>query len=153
MGTKISGDLWKKGYCSIPYIAEIPVENGRIPTLNYLLGWIEGVYTNTSGLLKGFYWYYEYPWQVVNGHVPGEYLREISEKVHEWSLQLIWIPYLHESIYSPDFSSIVKRYGGDVIKALHFVVDHTDLSMISEYFTHICSVKLLPRKNNTDKRR
>ncbi|AIU69718.1 hypothetical protein TEU_04860 [Thermococcus eurythermalis] len=136
VGTKISERLRADGYAPIPYIAEIPVKHKEIPPLDYLLGWIEGVYLNTSGLLRGFYWYYEYPWQVSNGITPMNYVKEISDQVKTWGLQLIWIPYLHISENSEDFQKLMSMYENK-IKCIHYIVDHTDIPKLSKHFTKI----------------
>ncbi|WP_457751860.1 hypothetical protein [Thermococcus sp.] len=120
----------------LPYLVEIPVlvrENDeqwealedygippKVRNLDYLRGWVDGVYTNTGGFEKGFYWNLEFPWQVVRGVVSESVIRELSEKILAWGQQFVWIPYFHYS-YPDHISDITK----------------TDIGRLAKYFTYI----------------
>ena len=99
-------ELFKKTYYKIP-----PDVRG----LDYWKGWIDGVYTNTGELEKGFYWNLEFPWQVVRGVVSESAIKELSEKIMNWQQEFIWIPYAH----------------GDINW------ENTDIKTLDRYFTYI----------------
>lgn len=84
-------------------------------TPQYLKGWVDGIYDNTSNYQKGFYWYLEFPWQVHDGVVYEETIQEISSYIRNKSQQFIWSPYVHDGI-NPD---------------------GTDIKSIANYFTYV----------------
>lgn len=117
----------------LPYLVEIPVlvrddkeqwelfKNSnytikpRIRGLDYWRGWLDGVYTHTSGLQRGFYWNLEFPWQIVRAVVYEEDIIALSEKIKDWGQQFIWIPYVNDRID----------------------LDRTDIKLLSQHFTHV----------------
>ncbi len=117
----------------LPYLVEIPVlvkdgkeqwalfENSNytikpaVRGLDYWRGWVDGVYTHTGGLQRGFYWNLEFPWQLVREVVYEEDISTLSDKIIDWGQQFIWIPSTH----------------GDISW------EHTDIKTLSKYFTYI----------------
>ena len=89
-------------------------------TPQYLKGWVDGIYNNTSNYQKGFYWYLEFPWQVAKNIVYEETINEISNHVRNKGQQFIWIPYFHYS-YPDHISDITK----------------TDIGLLAKYFTYV----------------
>lgn len=83
--------------------------------LNYWIGWIEGVYTHTGSLQKGFYWNLEFPWQIIRGIINEGEISTVPDKISDLGQQFIWIPYGHEGIN----------------------LEHTDIKTIAKYFTYI----------------
>jgi len=132
-GKKLAQWIEREVGPELPYLVEIPVlvrendeqwklfenSNYTIPpdvrNLDYLRGWVDGVYTNTGGFEKGFYWNLEFSWQVVKGVVSESVIRELSEKILGWGQEFIWIPYGH----------------GDVNW------ENTDIKTLDRYFTYI----------------
>jgi len=84
-------------------------------TTQYLKGWVDGIYSNTSSYQKGFYWYLEFPWQVAKNIVYEETINEISDYIRHRGQQFIWIPYVHDG-NNPE---------------------GTDIKSITTYFTYV----------------
>lgn len=117
----------------LPYLVEIPVlvkddkeqwilfKNSNyiikpaVRGLDYWRGWIDGVYTHTGGLQRGFYWNLEFPWQVVREVVYEEDISTLSDKIIDWGQQFIWIPYVNDTINR----------------------DNTDIKSLARYFTYV----------------
>ena len=117
----------------LPYLVEIPVlvkddkeqwelfKNSNytikpaVRGIDYWKGWVDGIYTNTGGLQRGFYWNLEFPWQVVRGIVYENDISALSSKIMGWGEEFIWIPPAHEGIN----------------------LEHTDIKRLSKYFTYV----------------
>lgn len=84
-------------------------------TTQYLKGWVDGIYNNTSNYQKGFYWYLEFPWQVAKNIVYEETISEISNHIRNKGQQFIWIPNVNDRIN----------------------LNNTDIKLLSKYFTHV----------------
>ena len=117
----------------LPYLVEVPVlvkddneqwelfKNSNytikpaVRGIDYWKGWIDGIYTNTGGRQRGFYWNLEFPWQVIRGIVYEEDVSSLSSKIMEWGEEFIWIPYVNDKIN----------------------LKHTDIRSLSKYFTYV----------------
>jgi len=84
-------------------------------TTQYLKGWVDGIYNNTSNYQKGFYWYLEFPWQIAKNIFYEETISEISNHIRNKGQQFIWISNVNDRVN----------------------LNNTDIKLLSKYFTHV----------------
>ena len=108
-------------YITIPFYygdGELRDDPSRGFTNSYWKKWIDGVLSVLDSNRLGFYWSYESCLQTTShdeAHVTEEFIREMSDYIHNHGQELIWIPTIGdrtmEYVANPDYVAIPTLAG------------------------------------------